>query len=198
MDAQVPIPKAYPYQFQDGQPDLFDFTLAGSGATIAQEIGVFQNSLWTYTRQVTPLSGAPVIWSDSPTTNMDPVLLSPDGTLIGVSSSKPDPSAATNILKNGALVTAVPGFGIGWIDNSRILANQYVSANGGTVYGEATIYDATGARIASPALPELKSIQTVTSDSVYDPSHNAIYSLTTGQPLWTGALPGSGLGAVAG
>jgi hypothetical protein len=109
-----------------------------------------------------------------------------------------DQSTATDILKNGTLVTAVPGVGIGWIDNSRILANRYSSTQAGMQYAGATIYDSTGVTVSTPALPELKSIQTVTSDQVYDPSHNAIYSLTTGQPTWSGSFPNSGLGAIAG
>lgn len=195
------VVKSYPYTFQDGQPALFDFSLSGSGGTIAQTIGTFQNALWTWLRKITPLTGSPVIWSDSPVavgpqppTPAAPILLSPDGTLADVYTGGSANTYATDILKNGALVTAIPGVAVGWIDNNRILVNQY----SGTQYTGAVIYDATGAKGATPALPELKSIQAVTSDSVYDPSHNAIYSLTTGQPTWTGTYPSSGLGAVAG
>jgi hypothetical protein len=155
---------------------------------------------------VTPLSGGSVIWSDAPVAAgpqppaAAPILLSPDGTLIDAYGGGSGPTYATNIRKNGKLVTAIPGVALGWIDNSRILASQYANSSDGTnvQYTGAAIYDSTGTKIATPALPELKGIQTVTPDSVYDPSHNAIYSLTTGQPTWTGASPGSGLGAVAG
>jgi len=144
-----------------------------------------QPLLATFIREVTPLSGAPLIWSDTPVSSgpdpvgVAPILLSPDGTLIDAWAGGSGSSYATNILKNGKLVTAIPGVALGWIDNSRILVNEYALSSGGTVlqYTGATIYDSTGAKIATPALPELKSIQTVTSDSVYDPSHNAIYSL---------------------
>jgi hypothetical protein len=198
--------KSYPYTFQDGQPALFDFTLAGSRTTIAQQTGTFQNSLWTYTREVTPLTGGSVIWSDTPTTpgtnlpGVASILLSPDGTLSDAYGGGSGPTYATNVRKNGTLVDAIPGLALGWIDNNRILVNQYANSSDGTIvqYTGAAIYDSTGTKIATPALPELKGIQTVTPDSVYDPSHNAIYSLTTGQPTWTGASPGSGLGAVAG
>jgi hypothetical protein len=202
--------QSYPYSFQDPNRDLFDFTLADSGATIAQVSGTFQNSTWTYTRTVTPLKGSPVIWSDTPTCDLGqarslgPILLSPDGTLIGEYSGNSlnnqcQPITATNLVKNGTLVTAVSGVGIGWIDNNRILANQYTHSSDGTVhYSGAIIYDATGAKVANPALPELKDIQTVTSDLIYDPSANTIYSLTSGQATWTGSLSNSGLGAVSG
>jgi len=66
------------------------------------------------------------------------------------------------------------------------------------VYAGCAIYSATGVQLSTPALPELQSIQSVNSDSVYDPSHNAIYSLTTGQPIWTASFPGVGVGTVAG
>jgi hypothetical protein len=193
--------RSYPYTFQDGQPNLFDFMLAGSGATISQTKGTFLSGRWTYARSVTPLSGSPVIWSDSALPGPGappvvlPILLSPDGTLAAVFGGGTDKTVSiANVVKNGTLVTAVPGAAIGCIDNTRLLINRYLY----TGYGSAGIYDATGAKLSAPALPELTSIQTVTPDLVYDPSHNVIYSLTTGQPTWTGSLPGGGVGAIAG
>jgi hypothetical protein len=130
-------------------------------------------------------------------------VLSPDGTFIGVSNQSIVGAGAisysTNILHNGTLVTAVPGFAIGWIDNGRILVNQY-SATGDLIVGYtgAAIYSSAGVQLATPPLPELHGIQTLTTDSVYDPFHNAIYSLTTGQPVWTGSFGSYGLGAVVG
>lgn len=202
------VVKSYPYTYQDSapfQPFLSDFTLSGSAGTIAQTLLSLQTPISKWTRNITPLSGSPVIWSDSPVaagTNgllgPAPILLSPDGTLADVYSGGNGASYATNIFKNGTLVTAIQGVAIGWIDNNRLLVNQYANTSTGTQFSGAVIYDATGAKVAATALPELKSIQTVTSDSVYDASHNAIYSLTTGQPTWTATYAGSGLGAVAG
>jgi hypothetical protein len=168
--------------------------------------GIFQ-SHWTLTRQVTAITGGPVIWSDTQQSGESPlsapILLSPDGTLVAAyAPSSPNPPSATNIFKNGTLVTAVPGVAVGWIDNNRILVNQYVISASGlgprSIYDGCIIYSSTGVQLATPSLPELKSIQTVNSDSVYDPSHNAIYSLTTGQPTWTASFPSSGVGAVSG
>jgi hypothetical protein len=202
------IIKSYPSTYQDGRPDLFDFTLASSGGTIAQVTGTWQYPLWTIARQVTPLTGGSVIWSDSPGTvgayaTIDPVLLSPDGTLIAEYTTRVVTVAdytgtATSIFKNGTLVKAVPGVGIGWIDNDRIAADQYVSASGLTSCSGATIYDSTGTIVAAPSLPCLGSIQTVTPGQVYDLTKNAIYSLSTGQSTWTGSLPSSSSGAVFG
>jgi hypothetical protein len=190
---------------QNGATDLFDFTLATSGTTIGQVTGTVSGTAWSYARNVTAIAGGSIIWSDSgstiasPLSYVDPILLSPDGTLIAAYTGTSGPQSATNIFKNGTLVTAIPGIAVGWIDNNRLLVNQYIT-NGylGVQYSGCIIYSAAGISLATPALPELKSIQTVTSDSVYDPTHNAIYSLTTGQSTWTASFPSSGVGAVAG
>jgi hypothetical protein len=86
--------------------------------------------------------------------------------------------------------------------------NHYTNDKGFlTTYTGCTIYAPTGATVATPPLPELKSIQTVSSDSVYDSHTNAIYSLTSGQPLWSGTYTSTawnnntastGLGAASG
>jgi len=189
---------SFPYTFQLVSPVLTDFTLAASGSTIGQVIAL--NDFSSYTRQVTPITGAPLIWSD--TGNSNPILLSPDGTLIAEYNTPGSTSSATNIFKNGSVVAAVPGAAVGWIDNNRLLVNLYQDSGPPMdtviVYAGCAIYSATGVQLSTPALPELQSIQSVNSDSVYDPSHNAIYSLTTGQPIWTASFPGVGVGTVAG
>lgn len=185
----------FPYTLQFVSPVLTDFTLAASGATIGQVIA--NNDFSSYVREVTDITGGATIWSD--TGNSNPILLSPDGTLVAEYNFAANTASVTNIFKNGTLVTAVPGAAVGWIDNDRLLVNQYIAGGvGSTQYRGCTVYSSAGVSLATPSLPELKSIQTVNSDSVYDPSHNAIYSLTTGQPIWTASFPSSGVGAVSG
>jgi hypothetical protein len=186
-------------------PDLFDFTLATSGTTIGQVTGIPSGSAWSFSRTVTAITGGSVIWSDTgltigfPSLYVDPILLSPDGTLIAAYTGTSSPQSVTNVFKNGTLVTAVPGVAVGWIDNDRLLVNHYISVDGLLIqYSGCTVYSSNGVSLATPSLPELKSIQTVDSDSVYDSSHNTIYSLTTGQPIWTASFPSSGVGAVSG
>jgi Putative Ig domain len=197
---------SFPYTFQGSSPSLFDFSLSASGETIGQVIWSLQSTA-VLIRQVTAITGGTVIWSDTQnfedSSESAPILLSPDGTLVGAyAPGSGSPQSVTNIFKNGTLVSAVPGLAVGWIDNDRILVNQYVLATVGThqiiQYGGSAIYSSAGVQLATLALPELKSIQTVNSDSVYDPSRNAIYSLTTGKPTWTASFPGSGVGAVSG
>jgi hypothetical protein len=196
---------SFPYAFNDtsGTPFLIDFSLSGSGGTLGQVLLSLPGS--GYTREVTGISGSPTVWTDSG--NSTPIDLSPDGTLIAVGNVLP-PSAgsnlATNIFKNGSLVAAVSGYGEGWIDNGRLLVGNYVQ-NGKepTIFTGSTIYDATGATLASvpPTLPPISNPIFPTSDSVYDANTNAIYSLTTGLATWQGPVPQIGnqrLGAVAG
>lgn len=193
---------SFPYQElnTNGSTDLFDFSLSGSGTTLGRIVGTENtgsNSLINYVRQVTPTSGSPTLWTDM--SYPEPILLSPDGTLVAVSMRPRLSSSITNIYKNGALVTAVAGFGVGWIDNNQLLVDRYVppSRFPGAVYVGTTIYDATGSPLATPNLPELQSFQTVTPDTVYSPALNQIFSLTTGAATFTGSEPLSGSAAVS-
>ena len=184
---------SFPYTFNNsGTPFLADFSLSGSGGTLGQVLLSLPGSGGDfYTREVTGISGSPTVWTDSG--NSTPIELSPDGTLIAVGNLLP-PSAgsnlATNIFKNGSLVAAVSGFGEGWIDNGRLLvANYEQNGKEPTIFAGSTIYDATGATLASipPTLPPISNPLFPTSDSVYDANTNAIYSLTTGLPIWQGS-----------
>jgi hypothetical protein len=182
---------------------LSDFTLAASGTTIGQVTETWSGS-YSYARQVTPIAGGSVIWSDTGDSNH--ILLSPDGTLVAEYNVWASDLSATNIFKNGTLVTAIPGAAVGWLDNNRILVNQYALVKEGMVYWPlytgCTIYSSAGVQLATTSLPELQSIETVDSGSVYDPASNTIYSLTTGQPVWKGSYPNAypslSIGAVAG
>ena len=195
------FPYANPLQ-NDLTPDLFGFTLSGSGTTIGRVSGVYQNSAWGYTRQVTDITGNSTIWSDTGTSSIanlntfpwyvNSPLLSPDGTLIAAASGPPATNSATSILRNGVSITAVPGVGVGWIDNDRLLVNQYSLDTTGTIpkFANCAIYSSAGVLLTTSPIPvELKDIQVVTSDSVYDRNSNAIYSLSTGQILWRGSYP---------
>jgi hypothetical protein len=178
-------------------PLPYDATLSGNGAVVGQVLASVINGSPSYVRQVTAVTGGPVLWSDGPMAAWEPIRLSPDGTLVAVSNGK-DGMTGTNIFKNGALVTAVPGWVAGWIDNSRLITNIYVTANGTTTFAGSAVYDSAGNKLAAPPLPELGAIQPLGSDSIYDPSTNAIYSITTGAPTWTSVNPSLQVGAVAG
>jgi hypothetical protein len=185
---------------------LYSFTLSNSGTTLGQIQGyepVFRQEPTDFTLQVAPVSGGPTIWSSTSQTSYGQIELSPDGTMIAVTNGTL-PSTTVTIYNGGTKVASVPGVGVGWIDNSRLLVDGYQGTSQQYSYSGSTIYSNAGAVLATPPLPELQSIQSVTSDTVYAPFQNAIYSLTTGQATWTSPyLPdfsnaGNGLGALAG
>ena len=68
------------------------------------------------------------------------------------------------------------------------------------LYTGASLYDATGHLIGSSTLPELWSIQPVSSTLVYSPERNAMYSLTSGAETWSSGSPlnNETIGAVSG
>lgn len=190
-------------------PYLEDFTLSGSGTTVGQVIYNPTNTSNPCLRQVTAASGGAVLWSDSfcannTTSNITfPIRLSPDGTWVAASQTGTvSPPYTTNLYHNGSLVTAVPGWAVGWLDASHILVNNYTlsspSTGGTNAYINATVYDTTGTKVTDLPIPvELRSLQVVGTGGVYDPSSNAIYSTMTGAATWTGS-PSTRVGAVAG
>jgi hypothetical protein len=176
--------------------EILGFSLAPSGSVIAL---VVTPSSGVEIQQVTATSGGPVLWSS--TTDLVPVQFSPDGTLIAASNGGQNPNTSTNIYQNYTLVASVPGLAVGWIDNGHLLVNSYKLSNEsvtGGLYTGCTVYSPTGTILSTPALPELTSIQTVTPSNIYAPNQNAIYSLTTGAPTWTGGVQAKNVGAIAG
>jgi hypothetical protein len=200
------LSNTFNYSGQSAQGLLADFTLSGSGTNFGQ-IEPVNGGTPNYTLQVAPVAGNPAIWSSSSQNLFGSILLSPDGTLIAVTTGSL-PSSAVTIYKNGQQVAAVNGVGVGWIDNARLLVNNYGDQGTSDIpsYTGCTIYSPTGTALASPPLPQLMAIQPVSPDTVFAPAQSAIYSLTTGQPTWTnpytpdsGNIHGGGwIGAVAG
>jgi len=95
----------------------------------------------------------------------------------------------------------VPGWAVGWIDNGRLLVDSYLSSGpytGVSMYSSSGL--SLGLTIGATALPEvlLGEIQPVAGDSIYVPSFNLIFSLTTGSRTWMSGNPARGIGAVAG
>jgi hypothetical protein len=91
-----------------------DMTLSNSGVLLGQVITTPPTGAPTFTpgsvtRQVTAVSGGPVLWSDT-NAGSDPIRLSGDDTLIAVSNvSSPGAPPATTIYQNGKFFSAAPG-----------------------------------------------------------------------------------------
>jgi putative Ig domain-containing protein len=141
-------------------------------------------------------SGSPIYCDTS--NSISRLQLSPDGALI---AAAPDarPEISTSIYKNGVLAAAVPGWGVGWLDNSRLLVNDYVfqDQNPIPMYSGAQIFNSSGTNLGSSAVPLLTSLVPVTTNAVYSAQLNAISSLTSGQPTWASGDPIlDGVGAI--
>jgi hypothetical protein len=130
-----------------------------------------------------------------------PMLLSPDGSQIAttIAGEYPDLLASasrigTNIVKSGVMVPFVPGWPVGWIDNTHLLVNTYVQNTAGgppSVYAGCTIYDLSATATGTCALPELLGFQTVDSDTLFTLNQPRLVSLSTGAVIWQSgdALP---------
>jgi hypothetical protein len=171
-------------------------TMSESGTVLAETLAYAT----TCNSQVIPTGGGPPIWCG----NADVLHLSPDGTLLAVPvASNIAIESTTNIYKNGSLVATVPGLASGWIDNDHLLVNNYVCRDRScyALYVGASIYDGAGAKLTTIGSPEMKSIQPVTTISVYGPDVNEVVSTADGAVLWSsgdGLAVSGGAGAIAG
>lgn len=175
------LPSANPINsFPFNSPVVVDMSLSGSGTVLALSPSITSGCS---TEAVAITGGAP-IWCGTPGT----VQLSPDGTLVATSTSQV-PGTTTTVYKNGVAMTAVPGWVVGWLDNERLLVNEYGSQNmnPNPIYVGAEIFNSAGNKLGSAPIPELQSLQVVTSETVYSPQTNTILSLTTGAPSWASA-----------
>jgi hypothetical protein len=182
-------PGSYP-----NAPYPVDVVLSSSG-------GVFGTVDVAGARNVFTIDGT-LIWTDTPAMTLSAqeahVVLSPNGSLAAAPDRERHPNTNTLIVLNGARHSAAPGWPVAWIDDTRLLLNRYRFFALFPRYDRAVIVDALGNVLATPALPELTTLQPVGSDTGYSPAQNRMYSLTTGQPVWTSASPTRGRGAVSG
>jgi hypothetical protein len=200
MPAATPL-NSFMYTPADGTAPQ-SFSLSGSG-TVLGEI-LYPNSVApgsTCGAQAIAATGGSTLWCDK-TGNVGEVQLSPDGSTIGASppyhgaSPSYQAGVATNLYRNGTLTTAVTGWVVGWLDNSRLLTIERQCAVPScieTIYVGSNIYDSSGTKTSSPALPELLSLQAISSTSVFGRSPGGtfgIYSEVTGAAL---SLSGSQL-----
>jgi hypothetical protein len=172
-----------------GQAPL-SISLSGSGTVLGEN---YASSSPGCNNEVISTTGSTPIWcATNPA--FQGVQLSPDGTLIAASTSR-DSSGSANIYKNAVLASAVPGWAVGWLDNTRLLATT-VDSKGN--YTGAVIYGPTGSVIAKPPIPQIYSMNVVTPESIYSPELNIIVSLTSGATAWMSGNTARQLGAVTG
>ncbi len=185
------MPGALPtYTWTYSFPQFGHLSLSASGLVLEHE------------GEVSSPTGGPVVWTRPPKNPApDDVLqirLSPSGSLIAFSNGPLDPTAATQVFRNGVLSTAMPGSPVEWLTETRVLVNTYINTKVGVRYDACFIYDDLGNKMSSPALPELRRVQSLGADSLYSPDKNSIFSVTTGAATWTTSTPSRSVGAVAG
>jgi hypothetical protein len=186
---------SYTLSYPETTPRPTNMLLSGSGTLVGQ---TFYDAFGGCAAEVISITGGtPVLCS---TAFDQQVEMSPDGSEESLYTVNLGGfwSPNTTIYHNGTLTGAVSGAGIGWLDDGRLLVNSYVNTKVGSQYTGAGIYDPTGALLASAPVPELKSFQLLTGDTVYSPDRNIILSLTQGQTSWASANTASGPGAAAG
>lgn len=197
---------SFPYQLASpGGPNLMGFSFATGGSNIGVGTATYTASANLLARQVTAVTGGPVLWSDTPPPPSLPALdypappqLSPDGSLIAAVSDVRTPGVTTTIFNNGTAATAVSGFAVGWIDDTQLLVDNYSIVKDAPPYNGCTIYSSSGVAISSPPLPEIQHFQPVSPGLIYTPDSNTIYSTSSGQATWTSPYPYGGVGATAG
>jgi hypothetical protein len=81
------------------------------------------------------------------------------------------------------------GWVVGWLDNTRPLAEQFgqENMNPNPVYEGADIFSSSGTNLGPTEIPQIQSLQVVTSNSIYSPQTNTIMSLTTRATSWASA-----------
>lgn len=131
--------------------------------------------------------------------------LSPDGTLVAVSDT-PTPFGegyaapvppTTRIYNNGALVTTVPGWVLGWPTNSSFIVATFSLS--GPLYTDGRlssfnftgdeIYSNAGVALGSSSIGPVYTLQFVSGGLAFDNGNNTIISTTTGATTWASADP---------
>jgi hypothetical protein len=171
--------------------------LSGSGTTLANA-----------TAQNIPVTGGAATQDPggcSPILTLCPVQVSPDGTLAAVAGESLTTmyyeieytdyfAPTTAISRNGTLLATLSGYPVAWLDDSRLLVNNYAPCLDSTAvcYTGATIYGPTGTQLAAPPFGEIDSLLVVSSDLVYSQQSNAVISLTSGASTWVSQDPFGG------
>jgi len=185
-------------------PAASDMNLSASGNAV-----VFLGSPLNVAYNV---AGGGPIWSKPPPTLgfypglLVSVSLSPDGSLIAEPHQPTNDQlpGSTSLYHNGVLSTAFNNMAIGWLDNGHMLVEKYDvtyimqgTIPNSLVFNSTSVYDTTGAMVASTSLPELRVLQILDANTIYAPQLNSILPLTGGA-TWSSGDPTTGQGAVAG
>ena len=181
---------------------LLDMALAGAAPVLAIALSGNPNC----DTELVPALGGAAIWCQT-FGSYQRLRLSPDSTHIAV-AQVPTVAGTTSIYEDTQFVrsSVVPGWGVGWLDNNQLLVNYYVDGTGRNagilVFDNSNIYDAAGAFVSLPPLPEIDNFQLRSAGTIYDIGRNIIASASTGATVWASGSPrgsfNASLGASAG
>jgi hypothetical protein len=161
-----------------------EISLSGAGTVLAMT----PSSTSGCDAEAIAVTGGTPIWCTT-TGTPDTVQISPNGTLVAASTAPARGGTTTTIYTNGTLTTAMNGWVVGWLDNTRLLAEQFgqENMNPNPVYEGAYIFSSSGTNLGPAQSPQIQSLQVVTSNSIYSPQTNTIMSLTTRATSWASA-----------
>jgi hypothetical protein len=173
--------KTWPYTSDD--PRFFGFSMSSEGNRFGHQTGSYDQGTnrWSYTMDVRDLNDdvSLSLTENIPVNDLDarvdaPLRLSADGTLVAVASGN-----ATNVYDNGVLVNALSGKPLAWFDDDRLLVE---------LDGHFRVYDSSGQLEPSANLKDYAGndiVSIVSATEIYSEDYGAIYSLTSGEEIWS-------------
>jgi hypothetical protein len=200
--------ETFAYSQSTAPPYLSGIALSSGGSVLGE---LFQTND-PCVAQAVSVGGGNTLWCDSlASSEVAQLALSPDGTLVAASTPLSTDIGGqlptVSIYLNGALTTSLQGYGVVWLDNQHLLVDTYAYGNESLSYFvSANLYSPTGQLISTTNLPGINVLQPIPPASgsapstLYSPTNNAIYSVSSGAELWSsGSLPNPFvLGAVSG
>ncbi|WP_438000726.1 hypothetical protein WMF26_13800 [Sorangium sp. So ce185] len=171
-----------------------DFSMSLDGAVLGRS---YSSSTTMYQRIVSDWSGETVIFQD--TRRAPTPFVSPDGRHFVVTDDVSEKGCGfTQIYEGSALVNAVRGCAVGWVDDTRVLVQTYVKDDDTFRwnYDKSTIYDELGNVVGTPSLPRLPvrteystddyyGIQPVSATVFYSRGDGVFYDIETGAAVAT-------------
>ncbi|WP_437337521.1 hypothetical protein [Sorangium sp. So ce394] len=167
-----------------------DFSMSLDGAVLGR---TYASSTTRYQRIVSDWSGESVVFQD--TRRAPTPFVSPDGRHFVVTDDLAENGCGfTQIYEGSALVNAVPGCAVGWVDDTRVLVQTYVQDRNTPRwnYKASTIYDELGNVVGTPSLPRLPvdtedyyGIQPVSATVFYSRGDGVFYDIETGAAVAT-------------
>lgn len=188
------VSSTFPFSYDPAGSNRFGFELSANGERFST---TFKSpAAAPYGREVIDVATGDVVIAD---TGFKPLpRISPNGQRIAMTDYEPAEmkTMSTRLYDGATLVGAVAGAAVGWLDDNRVLVQEYGFKPGapgaGFAYLASKIYDAAGVLVASPAaLPDLgnTSIVDSTAADIIDATHvfarrdSRLFDAYTGKPV---------------